>query len=379
VYDYAKGIFHPYYTVVMAPAIAALAGAGAVALWRLGRQSLRWAWVLPATIVGTVLWADALLARTSGYDSWVGPTVVVTGVVSALMLFVCMVRPKGTRWWALLAGSVAAASVLAGPAAYSLTTVGTTTSAIATAGPTSGTGGLGGGAGLGGGGAGLGGGGAGGTGFGGPPTGARSTAGVSAASTAGGTGGPGGGGGSSTVNESLVRYLEKHQGSATYLVAVNGSQSAAPFILQSGKAVIAMGGFGGSDPAPTLSQFKHLVATGQVHYVYVSGGIGTTGAGGSGFGTAGRGGTPPGGIRATASTKSTESTKSTGSRAGRGGLPIGDSANGSAGTRGGGQTTSTASAIDAWVEKYGTKVTSSAYGGSSSGTLYYISSSAATE
>ena len=63
VYDFAKGIFHPYYTVVMAPAVAALAGAGAVALWRLGRQSLRWAWALPATIVGTALWADTLLAR----------------------------------------------------------------------------------------------------------------------------------------------------------------------------------------------------------------------------------------------------------------------------------------------------------------------------
>src|SRR6202012_6094201 len=33
VYDDAKGIFHPYYAVVIAPAIAALAGAGAVALW----------------------------------------------------------------------------------------------------------------------------------------------------------------------------------------------------------------------------------------------------------------------------------------------------------------------------------------------------------
>ena len=114
VYDYAKGIFHPYYTVVMAPAIAALAGAGAVALWRLGRQSRRWSWVLPATIVGTVLWADALLARTSGYDSWLGPTVVVTGVISALLLFLSLVRPKGMRWLALLAGTVAAVSVLAG-------------------------------------------------------------------------------------------------------------------------------------------------------------------------------------------------------------------------------------------------------------------------
>jgi 4-amino-4-deoxy-L-arabinose transferase-like glycosyltransferase len=136
-----------------------------------------------------------------------------------------------------------------------------------------------------------------------------------------------------------VRYLEQHQGSATYLVAVNGSQTAAPFILDSGKAVIAMGGFTGTDPTPTLSEFEHLVATGEVHYVYVS------------SGTGGGGGTPG---------------------AGGGTLP--------GGTHGGGQTENTTSAVDSWVQKHGTVVSSSAYGGSSGGgTLYYVSSAAASE
>ena len=166
VYDYAKGIFHPYYTVVMAPAVAALAGAGAVALWRLGRQSLRWAWALPVAIVGTALWADALLARTSGYESWVGPTVVLTGVVSALVLFLCLARPRVPRWFALAAGTLAVASLLAGPTAYSLTTLGTTTNGIATAGPTTAAGSMGGAGGPGG----RGGGPGGGTGAGGAPT-----------------------------------------------------------------------------------------------------------------------------------------------------------------------------------------------------------------
>ena len=66
VYDDAKGIFHPYYTAVMAPAVAALAGAGAVALWRLGRGSRAWAWALPAAVVGSAVWADVLLGRTAG-------------------------------------------------------------------------------------------------------------------------------------------------------------------------------------------------------------------------------------------------------------------------------------------------------------------------
>ena len=291
VYDYAKGIFHPYYTVVMAPAVAALAGAGAVALWRLGRQSLRWAWALPAAIVGTALWADSLLSRTSGYDTWVGPTVVVTGGVSALVLFLCLARPGVPRWFAVAAGSVASVSLLAGPAAYSLTTLGTTTNGIATAGPASSAGGLGGGSGPGG----QGGGAAGGS----APTGARAgglpgggTA-PTGAHTGAGAAAAGGGGDASTADTALVRYLERHQGSAEYLVAVNGSQTAAPFILESGKAVIAMGGFTGTDPTPTPSEFEHLVATGKVHYVYVSsgagGGGGTPGAGGAGTSPVGTG------------------------------------------------------------------------------------------
>ncbi len=168
-----------------------------------------------------------------------------------------------------------------------------------------------------------------------------------------------------------MRYLERHQGSAEYLIAVNGSQTAAPFILESGKAVIAMGGFTGTDPTPTVSEFEHLVATGKVHYVYVSsGGVGgTPGAGG--------GGTLPDGT-ATGSrprTVSTSTRTGTGHPAGKGGR-----SGGFGGARDGGQTASTTSAVDSWVEKHGTVVSSSAYGGSSGdGTLYYVSSAAASE
>jgi hypothetical protein len=163
-------------------------------------------------------------------------------------------------------------------------------------------------------------------------------------------------------------------------VAGNGSQSAAPFILESGKGVIAMGGFAGTDPAPTLSEFKHLVAMGEVHYVYVSGGAGSSSA--TGVGPGGAGGTAPSGIRTAVSTKSAASAntaEATKARAGRPGGGGGTSGGFSGAGAVGGQT-STASAVDTWVEKYGTKVSSSAYGGSSSGgTLYYVSSSTASK
>jgi hypothetical protein len=169
----------------------------------------------------------------------------------------------------------------------------------------------------------------------------------------------------------LVRYLERHQGSAEYLVAVNGSQTAAPFILESGRAVIAMGGFTGTDPTPTLSEFEHLVATGKVHYVYVSSGAG----GGGGTPGAVGAGTSPGGTASGVGVRSASSSTRTGLLSGNG-----DRSGQFSGTRRGGQTASTTGAVDAWVEKHGTVVSSSAYGGSSGGgTLYYVSSSAATK
>ncbi|CAM5687516.1 Glycosyl transferase OS=Streptomyces fumanus OX=67302 GN=GCM10018772_13780 PE=4 SV=1 [Streptomyces fumanus] len=46
---------------------------------------------------------------------------------------------------------------------------------------------------------------------------------------------------------------------------------------------MAIGGFNGTDPSPTLAQFKKYVAEGKIHY-FVSGGMGG-GMGGSGTST----------------------------------------------------------------------------------------------
>jgi hypothetical protein len=106
-------------------------------------------------------------------------------------------------------------------------------------------------------------------------------------SSSGGLGGGTGGGGFGAANPStdtaLISYLEAHRGNAKYLVAAFGSQSSAPIIIASGKAVVTIGGFNGGDPAPTLAQFEALVASGQVKYVLV--GSGGQGGGGAGGGT----------------------------------------------------------------------------------------------
>ncbi len=81
------------------------------------------------------------------------------------------------------------------------------------------------------------------------------------------------------VNSTLLSYLEAHQGSAKYLVATMSSQTAAPYIIETGRPVTALGGFSGSDRLLTVSQLQALVAKGDVHYILLSGGFG--GSGGS--------------------------------------------------------------------------------------------------
>ncbi len=83
------------------------------------------------------------------------------------------------------------------------------------------------------------------------------------------------------MDSQLLAYLEKHQGTTKYLFATSSSNSAAPYIIQSGKAVMALGGFTGSDPILTLAQFQALVKNNTVHYV-MTGGMG--GGGGQGGG-----------------------------------------------------------------------------------------------
>jgi 4-amino-4-deoxy-L-arabinose transferase-like glycosyltransferase len=226
VYDEARGIFHPYYTVVMAPALAALAGAGTLALWRLGRRSLGWACVLPLGITVSVVWADILLSRTGTYDPWLGLTVVVSGTAAALILLLYATAPRRfvRRRVAALAAVLAVASVLAGPSAYALATVGNDARPPAAAGP-----------------------------------------GIPSPLSQGRT---------DTVSERLVAYLENHRGSATYLAAVTGAPRAAQLIVLSGQPVIAMGGYTGRDPTPTVASFEHLVVNGLVRYVYADASVG---------------------------------------------------------------------------------------------------------
>ncbi|MDT4913770.1 MAG: hypothetical protein QOC66_2898, partial [Pseudonocardiales bacterium] len=134
VLSFAGGIIHTYYTVELAPAIAALVAIGAVLLWR--QRTTQGARVaLAAGAVLTGLWSYALLHRTPSFQPWVGYLVVVAAFAAAALL---LVRP-GVLGRGLVVASVITGLVTlgGGSAAYALDTASTAhTGATPSAGPT---------------------------------------------------------------------------------------------------------------------------------------------------------------------------------------------------------------------------------------------------
>ncbi len=99
----------------------------------------------------------------------------------------------------------------------------------------------------------------------------------------GAPGGSGQGGGifGGQTSSELVELMEQNASGYRWAAATTGSQNAAGYQLESGLAVMAIGGFNGSDPAPTLEQFKSYVEQGLVRYYIASGGMGGQQMGGS--------------------------------------------------------------------------------------------------
>jgi 4-amino-4-deoxy-L-arabinose transferase-like glycosyltransferase len=269
VFSFMTGIFHPYYSVALAPAVGALVGMGLVDLWRLRHSSLT-RWLLPAGFAVTGVWAFVLLGRTPDFQSWLRYAVLVVSLLSALVLLIPLSRRLAVA--AITAGLVA---VLAGPAAYTFDTVLTTQSGATTsAGPAVSQAG----------------------GFQPPAGGARFQPPEGAPAfpqpQAGSAGVPSGGtfgnrGQQVSASPALVKYLLANRGQATWIAAVEGSMNAGSLELTSGQPVMAMGGFLGSDPTPTLSQFQSLVAQGKVRYLLVQSDGGAIGGRAIGGGSSG--------------------------------------------------------------------------------------------
>jgi 4-amino-4-deoxy-L-arabinose transferase-like glycosyltransferase len=279
VFSLSGGIIHTYYTVAIAPAIAALVAIGGWLVWT-HRESRVVQALSVLAVALTTGWAWALLDRTPTWQPWLRTLVLVAGAASVAGLLACMFRRALVRRLLVPAVVLATVASLAGPVAYSASTISTAhTGSTPTAGPSSAGGGFG-----------MGGGGAAGAG------------GMGGAAGGGGMGG----GGQTTASAALDRALSANAGHYRWVAATSGSKSAASLELATGgDPVMAIGGFDNQGGNLTLQQFKEYVARGDIHYyIPSSGGIG--GGGGRAFSASGRGsssgrptGQPPtgGGLR----------------------------------------------------------------------------------
>ncbi len=258
VFSFAGGVFHPYYTTALAPAIAALAGSGGVLLYGAYRRSVRWSGVLLVGVVATGAWSFVLLNRTPEWNPWL-PWVVVAATVVAVSALVAA-RLTGRRGRGIAVASVAFTLVaaLAGPGAYA--------SAAAFGGAKDSYGNA----------------------LAGPST--EQGPNMQGPNGQGPNGqgpngqGPNGqgqtqtgrsgmlvvGGPAAELTPELIGYLRRNQGDARWLVAVSAAQQAAGIILSTGEPVIAMGGFTGQDPAMTVAKLQEYIKNGELRYVLLA-------------------------------------------------------------------------------------------------------------
>ncbi|RDI63751.1 ArnT family glycosyltransferase [Nocardia pseudobrasiliensis] len=260
VFSYMQGTMHPYYTVALAPAIAAGTAVAIVESWR-GRAHLASRAVLGVMLAATGIWNFVLLDRTPDWYPALRWIVLIGAIATAAVLIV------GAHQLGRLTATVAAAALLSGIAGATAYTVDTLVTAhngsIPTSGPRTDRG--------------MGG-------FGAP--GATGSPNSAAAPGSVDTGSSGGrqlstGQGSSAAtrggrgvsdNAELRKLLEETDN--RWAAAAVGSQSVSGLELSTGASIMAIGGFTGGDDSPTLAQFQSYVADGDVHYFIASGGGG---------------------------------------------------------------------------------------------------------
>jgi 4-amino-4-deoxy-L-arabinose transferase-like glycosyltransferase len=236
VFSYMSGTIHPYYTVALAPGIAAVAGMAVVELW--GRREQLVARITLAVMSSvTGVWAFALLGRTPDWLPWLRWIILIGALAAAFGLILGAHR---TRRVAVVVAAAAVLFGLAGSAAYAIETAARAHSGgIPSSGPAHAT---------------MGGP------FGGTPGGA--------APTDSGPGGPGGptGGQPDTSDENPALNALLTGTNSRWSAAAVGSFSASGLELQTGTSIMAVGGFSGRDNSPTLEQFQHNVANGEIGY-----------------------------------------------------------------------------------------------------------------
>ena len=214
-FSYA-GLFHRYYLEMMAPAIAALVGAGLMLMWNSYRDS-RWrGWLLPVALIIGAATELFIVSRYAEWSRWLTPLIGGITVIACVGLIILQFKRVviASRMFVVIGVLV----LLVAPMAWSATVF------------------LGGDAGLP---------------FAGPEL-------LSSQRR-----------GNIPDMSRLITYLEANRGGAKFLAATLNANSAAPIIIETGEAVMAMGGFGGRDNILTAPELAERVTNNEVRFFLV--------------------------------------------------------------------------------------------------------------
>jgi 4-amino-4-deoxy-L-arabinose transferase-like glycosyltransferase len=224
------GFFSPYYLAVLAPPVAALAGDGAVAAWRAYWRAGWPAWLLPFALLASGAEAWLILAAQPDWLPWLGPAAVLAAAIGSLGLALGLVLrlrphapgrqlPRSARGLRLFVALALAVVIGTPPLLWTLDSLRAANE-------------------------------------GSHPLAGPSRSGPVADEVP-------------RVSPSLVQYLVEHAGGARFLVATLDTATATPFILATGQAAMALGGFSGHDPILIPATLAADVARGVVRYAYL--------------------------------------------------------------------------------------------------------------
>lgn len=234
VYFSVSGFFHRYYLSMMAPAIAALSGIGVVEMYRAYVKS-GWKWILlPGALVTTALSQCVILSR---YTEWGKLEFIIFSVslISALVLIVIRILKKDSMMKTIKSVSALGfITLLIAPAIWSYTPIlyGSQTKLP----------------------------------FAGPELKNNEASGQSRMSIMAISPST-----ESELSAKLIEYLLSHKQDEKYLLAVSDANTAAPIILKTGEAVMAVGGYSGSDNIMTVERLDQMVSNGEIRYFYIGG------------------------------------------------------------------------------------------------------------
>ncbi|HLY13963.1 MAG TPA: glycosyltransferase family 39 protein [Candidatus Limnocylindrales bacterium] len=244
--------WHPHYLVMLAPPIAALTGAGSVALLRAWRRAGSSGWLLPLAVAASGVLEATIIGLARGFDWLQGAAVVLSLALAGGLLLVR--AGVGTIERDRFAGRGLLIAAVLGLAIAPLSwSAWTTFHAPGDILP-----------------------------VGGPPLAGAAAQGGFLGLPAGGPGGAPGSGVGPGSSSPLIAFVLAHQHDATFALATASAQEAAPIIIATGLPVMALGGYSGDDQTLTVEQFQARVAAGNVRYVLTGG----FGGGGGYFGGA---------------------------------------------------------------------------------------------